>query len=112
VVKRELPPALNYQEQSLFMLPNDLSAPRDSELKRNFPHAIADLLRRFIPFFGGKTLALFTANSRRDYVFQHIADTIAERGFPVFCQAQGSLQHLLEKFRTMKESSLLGSRSL
>lgn len=112
VITRELPPAFNYHDRALLMLPNDLPAPRDSELKRNFPAAVADLLRRFIPFFGGKTLALFTANSRRDFVFQQIADMLAERGYPVLRQGQGSLQRLLDEFRAMIESSLLGSRSL
>jgi ATP-dependent DNA helicase RecQ len=112
VVTCDLPPAFNYHDQALLMLPNNLPAPRDSELKRNFPEAVADLLRRFIPFFDGKTLALFTANSRRDVVFQRIADPLAEQGFPVFCQGQGSLQRLLDEFRAMEESSLLGSRSL
>jgi ATP-dependent DNA helicase RecQ len=112
VVTRELPPAFDYHERALLMLPNDLPAPRDSELKRNFPEAVAELLRRFIPFFGGRTLALFTANSRRDYVFSRIADTLAERGFPVLRQGQGSLQRLLDEFRALVESSLLGSRSL
>ncbi|HET8851524.1 MAG TPA: helicase C-terminal domain-containing protein, partial [Ktedonobacteraceae bacterium] len=112
VVTCELPPAFDYQEQALLMLPNNLPAPRDSELKRNFPEAIADLLLRFIPFFGGKTLALFTANSRRDFVFQRLADRLAEQGFPVFSQGQGSLQRLLDEFRALVESSLLGSRSL
>jgi RecQ family ATP-dependent DNA helicase len=112
VVTRELPPAFNYHDQALLMLPNNLPAPRDSELKRNFPEAVADLLRRFIPFFEGKTLALFTANSRRDMVYQRLADPLAEQGFPVLCQGQGSLQRLLDEFRAMEESSLLGSRSL
>ncbi len=112
LVTRELPPAFRYHEQALFMLPNDLPAPRDSDLKRNFPEAVAELLHRFIPFFGGKTLALFTANSRRDLVFERLANSLAERGFPVLRQGQGSLQRLLDDFRTREESSLLGSRSL
>src|SRR5207248_1456285 len=90
----------------------DLPAPRDSELKRNFPEAVADLLRRFIPFFKGRTLGLFTANSRRDQVFQRIADPLAEQGFPVYCQGGRSLQRLLDEFKEKVESSLLGSRSL
>ncbi len=94
------------------MLPNNLPAPRDSDLKRNFPEAVAELLHRFIPFFGGKTLVLFTANSRRDFVFQQLADPLAEKGFPVLRQGQGSLQRLLDDFRAKTESSLLGSRSL
>ncbi|HLI91917.1 MAG TPA: RecQ family ATP-dependent DNA helicase [Ktedonobacteraceae bacterium] len=112
VIARELPPAFNYHDQALLMLPNHLPAPRDSELKRNFPEAVADLLRRFIPFFGGKTLALFTANSRRDYVYERLADDLSERGFPVLCQGQGSMERLLDEFRAIEESTLLGSRSL
>jgi len=112
IVTRELPPAFDYHEQALFLLPNDLPAPRDSDLKRNFPEAVAELLHRFIPFFKGRTLALFTANSRRDLVFQRIADPLAEHGYPVLRQGQGSLQRLLDEFREREESSLLGSRSL
>ncbi|MBI3977800.1 MAG: RecQ family ATP-dependent DNA helicase [Chloroflexi bacterium] len=108
----ELPPAFNYHEQALLMLPNDLPAPRDSALKRDFPEAVADLLRRFIPFFHGRALALFTANARRDFVYERLAAPMADAGFPVLCQGHGSLQQLLDEFRQVEESSLLGSRSL
>ena len=112
LMTHQLPPAFNYHDRSLFMLPNDLPAPRDSDLKRNFPEAVAELLRRFIPFFDGKTLALFTANSRRDFVYQHLVNALAEVGYSLYCQGQGSLQRLLDDFRTIESSSLLGSRSL
>ncbi len=94
------------------MLPNDLPAPRDSDLKRNFPEAVADLLRRFLPFFGGKSLVLFTANSRRDLVYERIAPPLAELGYPVARQGQGSLRQLVDAFRDDPARSLLGSRSL
>jgi len=71
LVARELPHAFDYHNQALLMLPGDLPAPRDSDLRYNFSVAVANLLRRFIPFFGGKTLALFTANSRRDLSGKH-----------------------------------------
>src|SRR5262249_24891115 len=87
-------------------------APRDTELKRNFPEAVARLLSRFIPFFGGKTLGLFTANSRRDLVHSLIAPPLAEAGYPVICQGQGALQRLVEEFRDDPTRSLLGTRSL
>lgn len=112
LVTCELPPAFAYHDQALLMLPNDLPPPRDSELKRNFPVAVAELLRRFIPFFGGKTLALFTANSRRDFVYDQIAGPLTERGYPVLSQGHGSLQQLVDQFRIAEETSLLGSRSL
>ena len=93
------------------MLPNDLPAPRDSDLKRNFPEAVAALLRRFIPFFKGKTLALFTANARRDLVYERLAAPLAEAGYPLLSQGQGNTRSILEKFREEEQASLLGSRS-
>jgi len=112
VVTRELPHAFDYHAHALLMLPNNLPAPRDSDLKRAFPEAVAELLRRFIPFFGGKTLALFTANARRDTVYDAIAPVLAEEGFPVLRQGQGSLRLLVDEFRDDPARSLLGSRSL
>ena len=111
LVTRELPPAFAYHEQALLMLPNDLPAPRDSDLKRNFPEAVAALLRRFIPFFKGKTLALFTANARRDLVYERLATPLAEAGYPLLSQGQGNTRGILEKFREEEQASLLGSRS-
>jgi RecQ family ATP-dependent DNA helicase len=111
LVTRELPPAFAYHEQALLMLPNDLPAPRDSDLKRNFPEAVAGLLRRFIPFFKGKTLALFTANVRRDLVYERLAASMAEAGYPLLSQGQGSQRSVLEEFREKEKASLLGSRS-
>jgi ATP-dependent DNA helicase RecQ len=112
LVTRELPPTFHYHDQALLMLPNDLPAPRDSDLKRNFPEAVAALLCRFIPFFHGKTLVLFTSNARRDLVHERLATPMTEAGFPVLCQGHGSLLQLLEEFREDTATSLLGSRSL
>lgn len=109
---RELPPVFDYKKNALLLLPNDLPAPRDSNLKRNFPEAVAALLQRFILFFKGKTLGLFTANSRRDFVYERIAEPLAQAGFPVTRQGQGSLSRLIEEFRHDEARSLLGSRSL
>lgn len=108
----ELPPAFDYPANALLMLPNDLPAPRDSDLKRNFPEAVAGLLERFIPFFGGRTLVLFTANARRDMVYERLNTKLTEKGFPLLAQGQGSLPQLLDEFRADEATSLLGSRSL
>jgi ATP-dependent DNA helicase RecQ len=109
LVTKELPPAFDYHNHALLELPNDLPAPRDSDLKRNFPEAVADLLRRFIPFFKGKTLALFTANNRRDFVYERLVAPMAEAGYPVLSQNQGN--RVLSDFREEERISLLGSRS-
>jgi ATP-dependent DNA helicase RecQ len=112
LVTHELPHAFDYHNQALLELPGDLPAPRDSDLRQNFPVAVAELLRRFIPYFGGKTLVLFTANSRRDLVHDRIADPMASQGYAVMRQGLGSLPQLIERFRDEVPSSLLGSRSL
>ncbi len=112
LITRELPHAFDYHNNALLMLPNNLPAPRDSELKRNFQAAVADLLRRFIPTFQGRTLGLFTANSRRDYVYEQIVDELAEQGYPLLRQGQGSLRRLIDDFRDDFGTSLLGTRSL
>jgi len=112
LVAHELPHAFDYHNQALLELPGDLPAPRDSDLRQNFPVAVAELLRRFIPYFGGKTLVLFTANSRRDLVHDRLADPLASQGYAVLRQGLGSLPQLIERFRDEVSSSLLGSRSL
>jgi ATP-dependent DNA helicase DinG len=112
LLTRELPPAFDYHNSALLMLPSDLPAPRDSDLKFNFPTAVAALLERFIPFFCGRSLVLFTANSRRDMVYEQLAPVLSEQGYRVFCQGRGSLSQLIDDFREDPASSLLGSRSL
>ena len=112
LLTRELPHVFDYHANALLLLPNNLPAPRDSELKRNFQAAIADLLRRFIPTFQGRTFGLFTANSRRDFVYEQIVDELAEKGYPLLRQGQGSLRRLIDDFRSDTETSLLGTRSL
>lgn len=112
LITHELPPAFDYHANALLMLPNNLPAPRDSALKQQFPTAVADLLGRFIPFFGGKTLGLFTANARLDFVYETLVDQLVEQGFPLLRQGQGSTQRLVDDFRANIRASLLGSRSL
>ena len=112
VTTRALPPVFDYHKDALLLLPDDLPAPRDSNLKRDFPEAVADLLSRFIPFFGGKTLGLFTANNRRDLVHERIAGKLVQAGFPVLNQGQGSLPRLIDDFREQEATSLFGTLSL
>ncbi|HEY7127246.1 MAG TPA: RecQ family ATP-dependent DNA helicase [Ktedonobacterales bacterium] len=112
VTTRALPPVFDYHQDALFLMPDDLPAPRDSNLKRDFPEAVADLLRRFIPFFHGRTLGLLTANNRRDFVYECIVEPLVQAGFPVLNQGQSSLQRLIDDFRDKEDASLLGSRSL
>lgn len=112
LITQELPHSFDYHGNALLLLPNDLPAPRDTDLRLNFPLAVAALLKRFVPFFHGRTLALFAANSRRDLVYDTIASPLTEDGYQVLCQGHGSMRQLIDTFREDHTSSLLGSRTL
>jgi Rad3-related DNA helicase len=61
LVTEALPHVFDYHSHALFLMPNHLPTPRDMALRKAYPEAVATELLRFIPFFGGRTLGLFTA---------------------------------------------------
>ena len=67
---------------------------------------------RFLPYFRGRTLGLFTARSRMRMVHEQIAGPLHEKGCPVLCQGDGALSKLREEFEKRDEVSLFGVRSL
>src|SRR5207249_1660418 len=112
VTTEVLPHAFDYRSNALLMLPAHLPTPRDEALKKEFPEAVAFELLRFIPYFRGRTLGLFTARSRMKLVHETIADTLSDKGYPVLCQGDGSLAKLRDEFEQREEVSLFGVRSL
>lgn len=104
-----LPHVFDYQKHALFLMPNHLPAPRDTALRRAYPEAVAEELKRFIPFFGGKTLALFTARARMELVHELAVSSLEREGFPLLTQDEAEA---LEHFKDNKKTSLLGVRSL
>jgi ATP-dependent DNA helicase RecQ len=107
-----LPHVFDYKSNALLVLPSHLPTPRDEALKDMFPRAIANEMLRFIPFFHGRTLGLFTAKSRMLLVHELIEDTLREKGYPVLRQGDGSLTNLRQQFQEQPETSLFGVRSL
>jgi ATP-dependent DNA helicase RecQ len=104
-----LPHMFDYQKHALFLMPNHLPAPRDTALLRAYPEAVAEELKRFIPFFGGKTLVLFTARARMEMVHELAVGLLEQEGFPLITQDEaGALEH----FKNEEKVSLLGVRSL
>jgi ATP-dependent DNA helicase RecQ len=104
-----LPHVFDYHTQALFLMPNHLPTPRDIALRKAYPEAVAAELRRFIPFFGGRTLTLFTARSRMEQVHEGAVNSLDEQGFPLLTQDEAEA---LERFKTEEKVSLLGVRSL
>ncbi|MGH2508250.1 MAG: RecQ family ATP-dependent DNA helicase, partial [Ktedonobacteraceae bacterium] len=104
-----LPHVFDYQKHALFLMPNHLPAPRDTALRRAYPEAVAEELKRFIPFFGGKTLALFTARARMEMVHELAVGLLEQEGFPLLTQGEAEA---LEHFKNEEKVSLLGVRSL
>ncbi|GHO61272.1 hypothetical protein KSC_001640 [Ktedonobacter sp. SOSP1-52] len=104
-----LPHVFDYQKHALFLMPNHLPAPRDTALRRAYPEAVAGELKRFIPFFGGKTLALFTAHIRMEQVHELAVGALEQVGFPLLTQDEAES---LEHFKNEEKVSLLGVRSL
>lgn len=112
VVTEILPHVFDYKQNALLMLPAHLPTPRDEALKKEFPQAVAAELLRFIPYFRGRTLGLFTARSRMRMVYEQIGSTLHQKGYPILCQGEGALAKLREEFEKREEVSLFGVRSL
>jgi ATP-dependent DNA helicase RecQ len=109
VITQALPHVFDYQRHALFLMPHHLPTPRDLALRKMYPEAVANELRRFIPFFHGRTLVLFTARSRMEQVHEAIIGELDHHGFPVLTQDD---PEALERFKKEETTSLLGVRSL
>jgi len=109
LIMETLPHVFDYHTQALFLMPNHLPVPRDMALRKAYPEAVAAELRRFIPFFGGRTLVLFTARSRMEQVHEIAVSPLDEQDFPLLIQDEAEA---LERFKAEEHVSLLGVRSL
>jgi ATP-dependent DNA helicase RecQ len=107
-----LPEVFDYGSNALLMPPAHLPTPRDEALKKEFPEAVASGFLRFIPYFRGRTLGLFTARTRMRMVHDAIAEHLRDKGYPVLCQGDGALAKLRAEFEEREEVSLFGVRSL
>ncbi len=109
LVTEALPHVFDYHAHALFLMPNHLPTPRDIALRKAYPEAVATELRRFIPFFGGRTLVLFTARSRMEQVHELVVGELEPLDFPVITQDEAEA---IERFKAEEKVSLLGVRSL
>ncbi len=109
LVTEALPHVFDYHSHALFLMPNHLPTPRDMALRKAYPEAVATELLRFIPFFGGRTLGLFTARSRMEQVHEMVVGELEPLNYPVITQDEAEA---IERFKAEDNISLLGVRSL
>ena len=81
------------------MLPHICRRRETKRSRRSFRRQWRRSSLRFIPYFHGRTLALFTARSRMRMVHEQIAEPLREKGYPVLCQGDGALAKLQRRVR-------------
>ena len=98
-----LPHIFDYKKSALLMLPAHLPTPRDEALKKEFPEAVAAEFQRFLPYFHGRTLGLFTARSRMRMVHEQSPGHCARRDTRSCVRVRG-------RWPSSGRSSRLGTR--
>ncbi|MBC7327169.1 DEAD/DEAH box helicase [bacterium] len=107
-----LPNVFNYGENVLLALINYL--PNDASYKQieRFKQDVLEELASFIPFVEGRTLVLFSARDRLEWIGEKLEPILGERMLPLLWQRFGhSKSHMLREFREIEEATLMGLRS-
>ena len=98
----------DYANATLLYLPTDIPEPNTP----GYQQAVEQALAKLIIATGGRTLVLFTAYNQLHRTAQAIAPRLADEGITVLEQGSGgSRAQLLESFRTLDKTALLGTRS-
>jgi DNA polymerase-3 subunit epsilon/ATP-dependent DNA helicase DinG len=98
----------DYMNSTLLYLVNDIPEPNQPYYQKAVEQALIALCRAT----RGRTLALFTSYSQLRNTSKTITGPLAEHDIVVFQQGDGSSRRqLLENFRTIPRSVLLGTRS-
>jgi len=98
----------DYESSTLLYLPDDIPEPNQPYYQKQVEKALSLLCRAV----GGRTLALFTSYSQLNNTARAITRPLGEADISVFAQGHGtSRQQLLENFRTIPRSVLLGTSS-
>lgn len=107
-VEVQLDSPFDYQKQALVYIPNDIPEPN----QRGYQQMIEEALITLCTATGGRTLALFTANSAVRKTRSGIQDALEEEDIIVLGQGvDGSRRNVLERFREWSRMVLLGTSS-
>jgi DNA polymerase-3 subunit epsilon/ATP-dependent DNA helicase DinG len=98
----------DYEQQALVFIPNDIPEPN----QRGDQQAVEQALVELCSATGGRTLALFTANSALKQTYAAIQEPLEEQEIAVLGQGiDGSRRSLLERFKEFPRTVLLGTSS-
>ena len=98
----------NYEQQALVFIPNDIPEPN----QRGYQQAVEQALVELCTATGGRTLALFTANSALKQTYAGIQEALEEQEIAVLGQGiDGSRRAILERFKEFPRTVLLGTSS-
>lgn len=106
-----LPPVFDYAKQALVVLTNHLPTPRGVALAREFPVLVAQELARFIRYFDGRLLGLFTSRKRMKFVADETARQVTGDGYLVLAQG-ADIESQIDTFKAEPTTSLFGVASL
>ena len=107
-----LPAVFNYNDNVLLLLPNYLLSDASQENIERFKDEVLDELYNLLSYVEGRSLVLFAARERLEYVGEKLEPLLGEKMLPLYWQKRGvSKRHLLREFRNREEATLLGLRS-
>jgi DNA polymerase-3 subunit epsilon/ATP-dependent DNA helicase DinG len=108
VEELQLDSPFDYEQQALVYIPSDIPEPN----QRGYQQIVEDALISLCTATGGRTLALFTANSVLKQTYIGIQDALEEQEIAVLGQnIDGSRRTLLERFKESPRTVLLGTSS-
>ncbi|NNJ12180.1 DEAD/DEAH box helicase family protein, partial [Chloroflexales bacterium ZM16-3] len=98
----------DYERQALVFIPNDIPEPN----QRGYQQAVEQAMIALCAATGGRTMALFTANSALKQTYAAIQDPLEEQEIAVLGQnIDGSRRSLLDRFKEFPRTVLLGTSS-
>ncbi|EFO81456.1 DNA polymerase III, epsilon subunit [Oscillochloris trichoides DG-6] len=104
----QLDSPFDFEQQALVFIPNDIAEPN----QRGYQQAVEQSLIDLCTATGGRTLALFTANSTLKQTYAAIQEALEEQEIAVLAQGiDGSRRTLLDRFKEFPRTVLLGTSS-
>ncbi|MBC8076934.1 MAG: DNA polymerase III subunit epsilon, partial [Chloroflexales bacterium] len=104
----QLESPFDYEHQALVFIPTDIPEPN----QKGYQQAVEEALITLCTATGGRTLALFTANSALRQTYAGIQDALEEQEIAVLGQnIDGSRSSLLQRFKESPRTVLLGTTS-
>lgn len=107
-----LPPVFNYRENVFLALPDYLSSDASQKNIEKFQEAVLDELYQLIKYVEGRSLVLFAARDRLEWIGEKLEPLLGDYSLPLYWQKRGvSTRYILREFREIEEATLMGLRS-